>query len=188
MRVVNFVKQRINSRLFIRGYSLIEGLVYLTLIVVIGSITVATAVKTISAASRIRMMTASLDNARRSIYSISQEVARASDIYSPTSEFLSSPGQLSLVTTRDLPEGETQTYVDFFVDDGHLYMKRESINFDGMASSEQITAENVVVENMTFMYISDAIFGPAVRIQITVAYDTNDRVERDLSRINLVAT
>jgi hypothetical protein len=149
---------------------------------VVGGVVLATALRTVTAATQVRMMTASLDNARRVMYTISQEVAHASDVYIPTSLLSQSPGQLSLVTTRNLPSGELETYVDFFIDDGRLYMKREG------ETDALITSDQVRVEDIRFTYIGSATYGPGIQTQITVAYNTNNTADQAISRVTLVSS
>lgn len=164
------------------GYSLIEGVVYLSLILVIGAIAVAVALEIVSATSRVRHTTATIDNARRAMTVIEQEILEANDVYTPTSAFGAHPGQLSLVTERNLPANETITYVDFFVQDGLLYVKREG------QSAEPVTAPNLTVEDLQFTNLGVGTTAPAVQTTITLAYSTNDPDDLAMSRITLTST
>jgi type II secretory pathway pseudopilin PulG len=181
VNLISIIHRR-RSKPMVFGYSLFEALIYLALFVLIGGVVMATALRTVTAASRVRMMTATLDNARRAIYTVSQEVAHASDVYIPTSALTTSPGQLSLVTTRHLPAGETSTYADFFVDNGRLYLKREN------QADELITSDQVIVESLTFTYLGSATYGPGVQTRVTIVYNTERPEDQALTRVTLVAS
>src|SRR3972149_4778283 len=119
------------------GFTLIELLVYAAVFVIIGIVASSFFIQISNLAETSRRSRESLDNARSAMSIITQEIKHATTVYTPTSVFGSNPGQLSLETTRDLPADEETTYVDFYVDDEGIYIKRES-NQAQLLTSEKI--------------------------------------------------
>ena len=106
-----------------------------------------------------------ISNARGAVDTMAQEVRFGASIYTPTSRLgTTAPtlGQLSLETTRNLPTGESTTYVDFYVDAGRLYRKREN------GAAEILTSERVTVQNLSFTSLNASSRSPAVRMSITL--------------------
>lgn len=146
------------------GFTLIEILVYTALFVIIGGVVSAYFIQISNVAESSRRSREALDNARSALGIITQEVRHATAVYTPTSVFGSSPGQLSLETTRDLPADENTTYVDFYLDDQRIFMKKES------QAAELVTSEKVKVTQFTLTHLTGSTAGSAVRINMTVEY------------------
>ena len=147
-----------------RGFTLIEVLIYATLFVIIGTVVSAYFLQITNIAETTRRSRESLDNARRVMNVITQEIRHAEAVYTPTSSVLGShPGQLSLETTRDLPTDENTTYVDFYLDDAGVYVKREN------QTEELISSEKVQITNFTFTHLSGGSSN-AVQVSLTVRY------------------
>lgn len=144
------------------GVSLLEVLVYITLLAVLGVGLIRFATHVIQRNSETQLKAQVLDNARSAMAIMTKEIRHASGVYDPTSTFGSHPGQLSLATTFELPADENETYVDFYLDDERLYRKREG------NTAELITAEKVRVTNLTFTYLQQTLASPAVQISLTV--------------------
>jgi hypothetical protein len=83
------------------------------------------------------------------------------------------------VTTRDLPADENLTYVDFYVDSGNLYLKREG------QSDQLLTSEKVKVTNLTFTN-NNTGGGDAIRISITIEY--KDPINGPKNAVTLTST
>jgi len=147
-----------------KGFTLIELVIYALLLVVIGVVSVSFFVQVVNVSEASRRSREALDNAKRSLDVISQEVRHASAVYTPTSVFDTSSGQLSLETTRDLPADENATYVDFYVDDSRLFIKRED------QADQIVTSEKVKVTQLTFSLLDSSSVKPAVQIELTVEY------------------
>lgn len=152
-----------SNKLEQKGFTLIEVLVYATLLAIISLVVLLFVNQLLGVNETTRRTRESLDNARRSLETIAQEIRHADSIYTPTSVFGTSPRQLSLATTRDLPDDENLTFVDFYVDAGSLYLKREG------QSDQLLTSEKVKVTNLTFVNNSTG-GGDAIRISITIEY------------------
>lgn len=152
-----------------QGFTLVELLVYTFSLVIISAVVVSFTIRFLGVNESSRRSREALDNARRSLETIAGEIHNAKGIYTPTSTFATSPGQLSVETTRDTPSDETTTFADFYVDNESLYLKREG------ASAQLITSEKVKVTNLTFTYLNGSTINPSVQTKITVVY--KDRVQ-----------
>jgi hypothetical protein len=76
------------------------------------------------------------------------------------------PGQLSMATFRDAPEGHLTAYFDYYVSSSRLYFKRE--NQEHMA----VTNEKVKVTELEFSYFKNGTgTAESVKIKLTVEYD-----------------
>jgi type II secretory pathway pseudopilin PulG len=147
-----------------KGFTLIELLLYAVLSVIIGLVLVSFFTQTIKVVETSRRSRESLDNARSALDLISLEIRNAKSFYSPTSVLGTNPGQLSLETTWNLPADEDNTYVDFYVDDGGLYVKREG------QVSQLITAQKLKVTNLVVTLLNNIGGQPAIKTDITVQY------------------
>lgn len=147
------------------GFTLPEVLIYSAILAITVGVIVTFVNQMLGVNETTRRVRESTDNARRVLDTIAQEVRHSSSVYDQTSVFGSSPGQLSLETTRDLPADENSTYVDFYVDNQALYMKREGQN------AQLITSEKVKITSLTFTNLNGSSSRPAVRIVVTVEYN-----------------
>lgn len=118
-----------------------------------------------------------LEAAKKIMETISYEIRGAKSIYTPTS----SPNQISLETSRYLQEGETSSFIDFFICGSAVCVKKESQN------PVPLTADNVETEKLEFLYI---VNGPASSVKINIIIKkknpTND--PQNYSSANLAST
>ena len=148
-----------------KGFTLIELVIYSVLVLIVGIVAISIFLQIINLGESSRRTREELDNAGRSLDIIAQEVRHAKSVYTPTSVFFpTNPGQLSLETTRDLPTDENSTYVDFYVDDGGIYVKREG------QAVELITSEKINVTDLEFTYLSSSNSNPSVKIKLTAEF------------------
>ena len=163
-----------------KGFTLIELLIYSVLSVIIGLVVTITFLQIINVVETTRRSRESLDSAKRAMDVISQEIKHAESIYTETSDFGPNPGQLSLETTRDLPADENTTYVDFYIDDDRLYMKRED------QAAQIVTSEKVKVEELVFTRLNISTDNSAVRVKIKTSYA--DPISGPTSPVTLYST
>ncbi len=123
-----------------------------------------------------------LENTKAALDIMGQEIKHASGVYTPTSVFDSSPGQLSLETTRNTIATEDNTFIDFYVDDGRLYEKKEE------QDAELITSEKIKVDDLTFTYLNSDESYQAVRISMTAYFDSPSAEVQDQSTVTLTTT
>lgn len=147
-----------------KGFTLLSLLVYAGLVVIVGLFIAEFTLQTVKIHSEITALGETLDNAQRAEEIITQEIYHAVNVYTPTSVFNDHPGQLSLETTLYTPSDEDRTFVDFYLDDNHLYMKREG------EAAKLITSEQTTVSNFVLTYLNAGTAYPAIHLSLTIAY------------------
>jgi len=116
-----------------------------------------------------------MENARRALEIIMYEIHSAKSIYTPTT----TTSQLSLETSKYLPQGETTTYIDFFLCGSRLCLKKES------QEPIFLTSDTVEVTNITFTQIA-VNNSMSIKISITVNYQ--DAIKDQQPSVTLTST
>lgn len=165
-----------------RGFTLLEVMVYVSLMVIIGGILIAFTVSLITASLRARQVITTLDTARSALATVQRETTLATSVYTPTTVTGSATGQLSLLTTNDPMSGDPDGYIDFYVDSGRLYVKREG------SPAAQLTTDTVDVESFTVTVLDPTPPAAAVRVSLTAAFRSLRPDDRQTSRVTLVST
>ncbi|OGH69709.1 MAG: hypothetical protein A3C90_04005 [Candidatus Magasanikbacteria bacterium RIFCSPHIGHO2_02_FULL_51_14] len=165
-----------------RGFTLIEMLAYVALMVVVIATVAAFVSWLVKINSYAQINATVLENAKSAMGMMAQEIQHARSVYAPTSVFGVHPGQLSLETTRNTPTGEDTTFVDVYVDSERLYVKRES------AAEALLASERARVTNLVFTHLYPTSTIPAIRIELTMEYDTTSPELRARSRVSLSST
>jgi len=159
-----------------KGFTMTEVLVYIGILSVIILIISSFVLWSIQSNTKARIIRETLDSARRTMDMITKETREAKSVYSPTT----TSSQLSLETKRNLPQGEESSFVDFFICDTQLCLKKESQ--DPIA----ITAKNVEVSSLSFTKVGTA--PSSVQIDLTLNYkNPQNRTEYNFST-NLTST
>ncbi|MGB2762358.1 MAG: prepilin-type N-terminal cleavage/methylation domain-containing protein [Minisyncoccales bacterium] len=149
------------------GFTFIEILVYSAILAVVAGAIVAAMLGLIEFYNISRFNREVLVNAHSGLNTILLETRHASSIYTPTSNM----NQLSLETNLNPPFGETNTYVDFYLDNGILCVKREG------AAAQPLTSEKVEVTVLTFDYLVGS-----VKTDITVRYrSSKTKYQREIT-------
>lgn len=166
-----------------RGYTLIELLIYTAMLVIISVVLVASFIQIVNVVETSRRNREALDNARVALDLINQEIRHAESVYTPTSVVDTSPGQLSLETTRDTPTDEESTYVDIYVDNQRLFIKRES------QSDQIVTSEKVRITSLEFNLLNETATKSAVRTRLTIEYfDVTSGTPSSADSVTLTST
>lgn len=165
-----------------RGFTLIEMLIYIGIMSVVVLVIGAFIPQLIMSNLYLQAKSQTLDNVRGVLKIIEYEFRQSTDVYAPTSVFGESPGQLSLETQANVPADETNTFVDFYVDNNRFYMKKED------APAQLLTAEKIIVSNLTFTNLNTGGNQPAVRVSLTAHYDSSSQTIREQSVVNLTST
>ncbi|HSX57966.1 MAG TPA: prepilin-type N-terminal cleavage/methylation domain-containing protein [Candidatus Saccharimonadales bacterium] len=147
-----------------KGFTLIEVLVYVTILGITSLVIILFINQLFGVMETSRRIREATDNARRSIDTIAQEIRHAKTVYTPTSVFGGTAGQLSLETARDLPTDHDTTFVDFYLDNGQLFLKREG------QAAQRITGEKIKVTALTFQNYNGTTSWPAIQTTITLQY------------------
>lgn len=150
-----------------KGFTLIELIVYVAVLgMVLASLLtfLLWAVKSQTKANAMRQVLAA---GQRVLEVISREAAGATSVYTPTSVFGVSPGQVSLQTGSYVPAGETSSFIDFYKCADTLCMKRESQN------PLAITSDKVSVTSLIFSHVVTGQNRSSLQITITLAAKTS---------------
>jgi len=162
-----------------KGFTLIEMVVYAALLVlIVGAISVLL-FGTLKSHAKTRVTRDVMHNITLAVDAVFLEVKEAEDIYDSTT----STDQLSLVTTKNIPTGETVTYVDFFICDTRLCIKREN------QSPIALTSESVEIRSLEFKKV---VTGLIPSIQMTLLIGSNNpnnrpELEAEIETISVVS-
>ena len=126
-----------------RGFTLIELLVYAALLVLIIAAVTTLLFGVLKSHAKARAVRDVMHNTILAVDAISLEIKEAVSVYDSTT----TSNQLSLETTKSLPVGETSTYVDFFICDSRLCIKRES------QPPVALTSESVEIRSLVFQKV-----------------------------------
>lgn len=146
------------------GISLIEIIVYVALL---GGISVFIAnflIQTVNSYHRVRAEREVLSNARLLLETVNKEIAQAQEVYTPTSRFDDDAGQLSLLTGIATTTGHTANFVDYYVDNGLMYVRREGQN------TATLSASSVRVTKFRLERIVQGLNREAVKVTLRVDY------------------
>lgn len=117
------------------------------------------------------------ENARRALSILVHEIREAKSIYAPTT----TSSQLSLETTKYLPTGENYSFIDFFICDSALCMKKESNN------PLLLTSDSVEVSSLQFSQILNGNT-PSIQIDLTISYKNPNSASGNYSSASLTST
>lgn len=160
------------------AFTLVEILVYVAVLVVIISVIFSFFLWASYSSNKTKASKEVLNSSRRAMEIMSFEIRGAKSIYIPTSDMT----QLSLKTGRYLPEGENSSYIDFYLCDGRLCLKKETQN------PVALTSDKVEITNLEFALISATSTAPSVQISLEIDYkNPQDRMEYQAS-INTTST
>lgn len=96
------------------------------------------------------------ENAKKAMDEIVYEIKGAKSVYSPTT----TANQLSLETFRYAPEGETSSYIDFFLCGTAVCLKKESL------SPLVLTSSAAEISNLQFSVVANGTRS-SVKINLT---------------------
>jgi prepilin-type N-terminal cleavage/methylation domain-containing protein len=149
-----------------KGFTLVEILIYIAVLAIIISAVSSFILWQIASGAKSRAIRETQYNAERALSIITQEIREAKGVYGPTSLFNVNPGQLSLENAKYLPVGETASYIDFFLCETRLCLKKES------QSPVALTSDRVQVSNLVFSQIATTSTAPSIQINLKIDYKT----------------
>lgn len=145
-----------NKRHKQRGISLIEVVFYIAILSLVILIVGGAIIWGIRAHGKTQMIAHNIGNATRILDTLSFETRLASSIYTPTT----TNNQLSLETIRNTPSGETRTYIDFFLCETRVCIKREG------QEPIAISSDDFEITDLSFAQIATDT-APSIQIKIT---------------------
>ncbi|MFQ6049562.1 MAG: PilW family protein [Candidatus Paceibacterales bacterium] len=165
-----------------KGFTLMEILVYIGILAIIVLAASSFFLWISRSNTKAKVTRETLDNARRAMEIITYEIKEAEGIYTPTSAFSTSTGQLSLETTKYLLRGEDTTYIDFYLCQKRLCLKKEGQN------PIAFTSDRVEIKNLEFSQIATTSTIPSVQINLRVDYKTPAAKPEYQASINTTST
>ena len=151
-----------------RGFTFIELLVYIAILSIVMTAIFSFFLWSNKANTKSKASREVLDSMNYAIEIMSSEIKEASSIYAPTTVFDSNPGQLSLVTKKYLPTGETTSYIDLYICGTQLCMKKES------QLPVAITSDRVEVSGLIFREIATSSTAISIQISLLIQYKNPD--------------
>ena len=146
------------------GFTLMEILIYVGVLAIV-ILTISSFFLWITRSNaKAKAMRETLENAKRAMEIMTSEIREAESIYTPTSVFSTSSGQISLETKKYLPEGEETSYIDFYLCENRLCLKKEGEN------PIALTSDSVEIKNLEFNLITTTSTLPSIQINLKVDY------------------
>ena len=148
-----------NSR---SGISIIEIVVYVGLLGFVVVVLSESLIQIGGTYTRARTEREIISNSRLLMETLNKTIASSQFIYSPTSRFNATLGQLSLVSAATSTPEHTVNYIDFWVDNGVLYRRLEG------QGTTQLSQSTVRVSTLYFERIMQGLGHEAVKITLQV--------------------
>lgn len=147
-----------------KGITLVEMVVYVALLGMISVFVVNFLIQIVNTYERARAEREVLSNARLLMERISETIVESREVYAPASRFNDNQGQLSLVSSATTTPEHASIFVDFWVDNGRFWTRREG------AGSEALSAATVRVTRFRLERIFQALGLEAVRVTLQVDF------------------
>ena len=142
-----------------RGFTLLEIVIYIAILSLVLLLVSTSIFYFIQSQAQTKGDREVLENARRVLEAITYEINGAKSIYTPTT----TQNQLSLETSRYLPDNETISYIDFFLCGLRVCLKKES------QSPIFLTSDDVQVSNLAFTQVTTTTSN-SIKINLTMNY------------------
>ncbi|MBI4101713.1 MAG: prepilin-type N-terminal cleavage/methylation domain-containing protein [Candidatus Nealsonbacteria bacterium] len=171
-----------SKKKFFNGFTLAEVLVYVAVLMVVVLAVSSFFLWIVRSNAKAKAAREVLDSARMAMGIITSEIRDARSVYTPTSLFASSEGQLSLETEKYLISDETVGFVDFYLCGKQICFKKE-----GQAPFA-ITSDKTEVESLEFFQIAATSSAPSIQIDLTINYQGPVSRPEFQASINLEST
>lgn len=165
-----------------KGFTLVEMLMYVAIMVIVGSVMVVFIPQVTRKNAYIQAKGDVLDNMTSAMEIMAREIKNSSSVYASTTVFAVSPGQLSLETHYNTITTEDTTFVDFYVDNNRLYVKREE------QAAELLVSDKIKITSLIFTNLNAGGNYPVIRITLTASYDSTSQEVAEQSRVTLTST
>src|SRR3972149_461800 len=177
------ILKRVNNSTILRlnnegGVTLIEMVFYTAIVGIIGSVLTLFLLNSLKAYNKTQAIQHVFNNVNGSLRTITDEIKYARSIYTPTTVLNSDSGQLSLETALNTPAGEPTTFVDFYLDNGRIYEKREG------SPAVALTSERIFITALRFSSVSNNGKISAT-VQITGRINTTSTKPEDQAQLTL---
>ena len=170
-------KKQLIERKRSSGFTFTEILVYIAVFSLLTISISSFVLWSVHSNARAKAMRIVTQDGRRIMTIMEKEIREAESVYTPTT----GPQQLSLVTNNYLPDGEDSTFIDFYLQDGRICLKKESQN------PIAITSESVEIKNLSFTKVGSED-NPSVEISLLVDYKNPGSALEYNASLNLLST
>lgn len=159
------------------GFTIIEMLMYVGIAGMVMTVITSSLMDNLKAYDKAIARQNVFQNVNGALRTITDEIRYAKSVYTTTSVFDDDAGQLSVETLLNAPTGEDAAYVDFYVDNGRIYEKR-----DGQSASS-LTSERVFVEQLRFTKLSAAAGRDSVAVSVQARINTQSTKQEEQARV-----
>ncbi len=163
---------------FQSSFTFIEILVYIAVFSIVFAVLILFIIWVTQSNIKAQVMRETLDNARRAMGMMTYEIKTAQSIYTKTT----TSTQLSLETINYLPEGESSTYIDFFLCGNQICLKKES------QDPIPLTSEKIEVKKLVFTQIGTSTTTPSIQIGLTLSYKNPQELSECRASVNVTST
>ena len=160
-----------------KGFTIIEMLIYVGIAGIVIAVITSFLMDNLKAYDKSVAQQNVFQNVNGALRAITDEIRYAKSVYTPTSVLDVDAGQLSVETLLNTPTGESAAYVDFYVDNGRVYEKR-----DGQSTSP-LTSERVFIEQLRFTKLSAGPGRDSITVSIQARINTQSTNPKDQARI-----
>jgi len=160
-----------------KGFTIIEMLMYVGIAGIVMTVITSSLMDNVKAYDKSVAQQNVFQNVNGALRTITDEIRYAKSVYTPTSVLDDDAGQLSVETVLNAPAGENIAYVDFYVDNGRVYEKR-----DGQGANP-LTSERVFVEQLRFTKLSAGAGRDSVAVNIQARINTQSTNPKDQAHI-----
>lgn len=160
-----------------KGFTIIEMLIYVALAGAVVAVITSLLMDNIKAYDKSVARQNVFQNTNGALRTITDEIRYATSVYTPTSVFDDDAGQLSVETELNVPAGENAAFVDYYIDNGRVYEKR-----DGQ-SETPLTSERVFVEQLRFTKLSAAAGRDSIVVTMQARINTQSTDPKDQARV-----
>jgi len=136
---------------------MVEMIIYIAALVLLVGTVISLLVWVVRASNQVHVRNELVAGIEHALSLMANEIREAESVYTPTS--VSGTSQLSLQTSNNVPALETSTYVDFFLCETRLCIKRE------FQAPQALTSEKIQIQNLEFTQVQT---GSAASVYITV--------------------
>ncbi|PLX27715.1 hypothetical protein C0583_00545 [Candidatus Parcubacteria bacterium] len=150
------------------GFSVVETMLAIAIFSLLSLSVISFFIWTITIYSKLQAMNMVAKNIDVALTAMVYEIREAQSIYYPTS----TSTQISLKTYHNLPDNEEISYVDIYLCETQVCIKREG------EEVEYLTSDQVLVTDLEFTYIATST-APSVYIEMSVINSTYDEGRED---------
>lgn len=160
------------------GFTLMEILVYVVVFSIIMAVLSGFTIWIVHSNIKAQVMRETLANVEGAMTRMTYEIRNAQSIYAPTA----TSTQLSLETLNYLPEGESSSYLDFFLCGTQLCLKKES------QIPIPLTSDKVEIKNLSFSQIATATSTGSIQINLKAEYKNPQNLPEYQASVNVTST